>query len=220
MARPPPVSFRFVVLVSGRTCTRLRYRRWTSVAGRLCPRKRATKHRVRRVQAVCTPCVRRSRGGGSRHPLPWAAPGRCHLSVALRREFTRSTDQYGCPQSSGCLFGRGGVGPGAWHVCYSTILYYTVLTCTSTFVRVRTAGVWPTYYADAPAIANSWRMGGDIERPMQPSWAKILRLIDSEVRLSLYFIPPHPALPRPCPPGNHPFFFFLVGVCVPRTQRL
>lgn len=40
---------------------------------------------------------------------------------------------------------------------------------------------WPTYYTDSPAIANSWRMGGDIEGPMRPSWAGILRLIDSEV---------------------------------------
>ena len=35
-------------------------------------------------------------------------------------------------------------------------------------------------YQDAPAIANSWRMGGDIERTMHPSWEGILRLIDSE----------------------------------------
>ena len=40
---------------------------------------------------------------------------------------------------------------------------------------------WASYYQDAPAIANSWRMGGDIEGPMRPSWAGILRLIDSEV---------------------------------------
>ena len=37
--------------------------------------------------------------------------------------------------------------------------------------------VWPTYYADAPAIANSWRMGGDIEGPMRPSWTRILRCV-------------------------------------------
>lgn len=40
---------------------------------------------------------------------------------------------------------------------------------------------WATYYRDAPSIANSWRMGGDIEGPMHPSWAGILRLIDSEI---------------------------------------
>ena len=28
---------------------------------------------------------------------------------------------------------------------------------------------WASYYQDAPAIANSWRMGGDIEGPMRPS---------------------------------------------------
>jgi hypothetical protein len=39
---------------------------------------------------------------------------------------------------------------------------------------------WPTYYTDSPLIANSWRMGGDIEGPMKPSWAGVLRLIDSE----------------------------------------
>ena len=39
---------------------------------------------------------------------------------------------------------------------------------------------WPTYYEDSPVIANSWRMGGDIEQPMKPSWTKILGLIDSE----------------------------------------
>ena len=41
---------------------------------------------------------------------------------------------------------------------------------------------WPTYYEDAPSIANSWRMGGDIEGPMHPSWAGVLRLIDSETQ--------------------------------------